>query len=191
MKFKTHKRFEFTQEQIAKVLDYNPETGIFTWKVHAGRAQPGKRAGSIVKDGYRIISIFECNCQESHLAWFITYGEWPAELVDHENHIVDDNRIGNLRKANYQQNCRNRKIVKTNKSGFKGVHFWKKGKGWWRAVIYINYKIKLIGQFDTPELAAKAYDKAAIENFGEFANLNFPIDRSSQTNNGHTLSLQK
>ena len=39
--------------------------------------------------------------------------------------------------------------------------------------IRINGELKYIGTFNTPEEATKAYDNEAIENFGEFANLNF------------------
>ena len=38
------------------------------------------------------------------LAWRLHYGEWPLFLIDHENRIKSDNRIGNLRPATKSQN---------------------------------------------------------------------------------------
>ena len=57
-----------------------------------------------------------------------------------------------------------------NKSGFKGVTPIKKK---WRATIVVDNKSIYIGSYSTKEEAAKAYDKAAKECFGEFARTNF------------------
>ncbi|QWY83295.1 Seg-like homing endonuclease protein [Rhizobium phage RHph_X2_25] len=59
-------------------------------------------------------------------------------------------------------------------SGFKGVTF-DKSLGKWKARIQVNYKTKNLGRFLTAELAAAAYDLAAIEVWG-LGNcyLNFP-----------------
>jgi hypothetical protein len=50
-------------------------------------------------------------------------------------------------------------------SGYKGVRFCKK-LGRWRAIISVDGKAKRLGAFDFPELAAKAYDDAAVTIFG-------------------------
>lgn len=90
-------------------------------------------------------------------------------LVDHANrNLTLDNRKVNLRVANRSQNGFNSKKPKNNTSGFKGVHF-NKLIGKWQAQITVNYKHKHLGLFSTPELAHKAYCKAADELHGEFA----------------------
>ena len=44
----------------------------------------------------------------------------------------------------------------------------------WRAYIRHNQKLIHLGMYKTKEEAARAYDKKAVEVFGEFAHLNFP-----------------
>lgn len=84
-----------------------------------------------------------------------------------------NNQEHNLRRATDLQNGANRrKCLSPKTSSFKGVHF-RKDTGQWRATIRVNWKLKNIGQFPSEELAARAYDTAAIEHFGEFACLNF------------------
>ncbi len=56
-------------------------------------------------------------------------------------------------------------------SRFRGVCITKTGK--WRAIIYTKRKQKYLGIFNSEEDAAKAYDRGAIEIFGESAELNF------------------
>lgn len=94
---------------------------------------------------------------------------WP--LVDHRNGDGLDNRRANLRQATKSQNCANRPIRTANKSGFKGVDL---RKDRWRAQIKSGDAKVHLGYFDLAEEAARAYDAAAIEVFGEFATLNFP-----------------
>lgn len=65
-------------------------------------------------------------------------------------------------------------IRKNNTSGFKGVIFKKKINKW-KAQITFQGKYKSLGCFFCIVKAARAYDKAAIELFGEFARLNFPV----------------
>jgi len=61
---------------------------------------------------------------------------------------------------------------RTGKSGFKGV-YWNKRIGKWHAQIHSGKKQHL-GFYATAEDAAKAYDRADKQHFGEFAYLNFP-----------------
>jgi hypothetical protein len=94
--------------------------------------------------------------------------------VDHINGNTLDNRRGNLRLATRAQNGRNRRISRTNTSGFKGVHLHKR-TGRWNAQIKFRGKIYNLGCFDTPEEAAREYDRAARLAFGKFSRLNFAL----------------
>lgn len=93
--------------------------------------------------------------------------------VDHINGNELDNRRSNLRLCNRSENMGNIKKHSDNTSGYKGV-YWRTDKNKWCAVIKINYKTKYLGYFVDVKEAARAYDIAAKNYFGKFANLNFP-----------------
>jgi hypothetical protein len=95
-------------------------------------------------------------------------------LVDHQNSNPLDNRRANLRLATHAQNMHNRqKIQKKTSSRFVGVCFEKQKQRW---IVYITNLRKRIylGRFKNEIDAARAYDRAALKYFGEFARLNFP-----------------
>jgi hypothetical protein len=94
-------------------------------------------------------------------------------VVDHINHNGLDNRKTNLRLCTRAQNCRNRRPFRLNGSRYKGVS-WDKQRKLFLAAIRCNGKYYNLGRFKSETKAAKAYDKKAIELFGEFAYLNFP-----------------
>jgi hypothetical protein len=91
--------------------------------------------------------------------------------ADHRNRCGTDNRRCNLRVANRSQNAMNRGRRSDNTSGYRGVSWSKRGH--WVASICIRGRQKWLGSFATAEDAARAYDSAAGNEFGEFANLNF------------------
>lgn len=96
----------------------------------------------------------------------------PVNLeVDHINRNKLDNRRENLRIATRSQNQHNTPPRKNNKSGFKGVS-WSNSNQKWLVNITSNSKMTHIGFFNTKEEAARAYNIAAQERFGEFAYLN-------------------
>lgn len=95
----------------------------------------------------------------------------PADgvFIDHKNRDTLDNTRGNLREANHSQNGANRGKTRANTSGFKGVTLCSY-TGRWKAQIRVFGVNKHLGRFDTPQLAAKAYEVAAIVH-GEFASV--------------------
>jgi hypothetical protein len=106
-------------------------------------------------------------------------GDPAGVLVDHENRVRTDNRRRNLRQATRCGNSQNVTSKKQREGGFKGVTLAPSGR--FAAAARVGpveangrRKIVHLGRFDTAELAARAYDRAASEAFGEFASLNFP-----------------
>ncbi len=93
-------------------------------------------------------------------------------MVDHRNHDGLDNRRENLRPCTRKENQRNQKIQHGKASKFKGV--FRDCPDKWTSLITVNGRKIRLGNFALEEDAAKAYDKAAQQHFGEFACLNFP-----------------
>lgn len=90
---------------------------------------------------------------------------------DHQDANGLNNQRLNLRPATSNQNHWNRRKRNGCSSQFKGVYWHKKTKKW-VARIFCLGKYYFLGTFDDEMDAAKAYDTAAIQRFGEFANLN-------------------
>ena len=104
-----------------------------------------------------------------------------GQVVDHKNRIKTDNRKENLRFVTAQQNSYNTRKQDWCLSQYKGVTRIKGRKvdsnlsKPWKAAIRkagVDYRL---GYFATELEAAMAYDKRALELFGEFAGLNFPL----------------
>jgi len=101
--------------------------------------------------------------------------------VDHRDHDGLNNTRENLRLSTRQQNLQNRRKDHRQIHPYKGVSFcpWNYLRGrrakLWRAKIHHQGKNIYLGYFATMEGAALAYDHAAVELFGEYACLNFPL----------------
>lgn len=161
-------------DALHEILNYNPQTGVWTWKVRRSmRAGPGSVAGSLNADGHRQIEINDKTYMSSRLAWLYMTGEWPAVEVDHIDPSRPwDDSWENLREATRRNNCGNRRRRSDNASGYKGVVFHKRGyPSPWQAYIGIaSGKHKNLGYYKTPEEAHAAYCAAAREKYGEFFN---------------------
>ena len=93
-------------------------------------------------------------------------------IVDHRDGDGLNNVRQNLRSCSYSQNFGNSKKTRGTVSKFKGVA-WHRRDEVWVSSITCNGKSYWLGTFDSEQAAAKAYDEAAQEHFGEFARLNF------------------
>lgn len=155
-----------SHKRLTELLDYDPVTGIFIRKISiSNRTKVGEVAGSISK-GYRQITVDGIRYEAHRLAWFFHYGHWPNGIVDHEDHDGLNNRIKNLRDTGKQGNSANSLRNQNNRSGYKGVSPFRKS---FRATIRVNGRLQHLGCFSDPKDAAAAYDKAAVQNFGQFA----------------------
>lgn len=92
--------------------------------------------------------------------------------VNQVDHIEKRSNNHDVRTATPSQNGANAsKWSKKTSSKYKGV-YWNTGCNKWLAKIGVNRKRIHLGVFIQEADAAKAYNKAAIEYFGEFAKIN-------------------
>lgn len=151
-----------TQAELKELLHYDPETGLFTWKVKKSSVNPGDKAGSYDLHGYLTVRINYKSYKCHRLAWLYVYGELPIECIDHVNRIRDDNRICNLRCVSKRQNQFNLSFNKKNTSGFTGVSY-DKSRNKYEANIQVNKRKIFLGRFDDAISASHAYLLAKSE----------------------------
>lgn len=158
-------KYGLTFERVNEVLDYDPATGIFRWKIKLSDRSPlGKIAGGPIKKHWRIR--IDGHYYLAHrLAWLIMTGKWPSGEVDHENRTGRDNRWRNLREATHSQNHANGSLRSDNTTGYKGVM---RARGRFVAIAVKGGKRYFAGYHDTPELAHVAYLAKAKELHGDF-----------------------
>ena len=94
-------------------------------------------------------------------------------VVDHTDANKANNCRFNLRVCTPAENQRNHRKRRSSRSRFKGVFYHRKS-GKWCSKCRFQGRIHCLGYFDDEVEAARAYDRKAVELFGEFARLNFP-----------------
>jgi hypothetical protein len=109
----TNFRDELTANRLREVLDYNSETGVFTWRVALRpRMKIGTVAGWLDERGYRRVRIDARPYLAHRLAWLWMTGEWPSGRLDHRDGDPGNNCWSNLREAMQSQNSANSSIRK-------------------------------------------------------------------------------
>lgn len=156
------------QEGIKKLLDYEPETGVFRWRGKSG-VSAGRRAGRR-NHGYIKIIIDNRDYMAHRLAWLYVYGVWPTQ-IDHINGDKYDNRIVNLREVTSSQNQANAKLRSDNKVGMRGIH-WSSLRSKWRALVFRDGKYVARGWFDDLEEAKAFIISNHLKAHGEYSALN-------------------
>jgi len=167
---------ELDEKNVKKLLDYDAETGIPTWK-HRGREWfkrdgdwkswnkrfPGTLALASTSKTHRYPngSCFGKTYNAHRVIWLLVFGRWPENQIDHINQDRTDNRIVNLRDVTNECNAKNQKKHRNNTSGYVGV--CKHSCGKWQVHITVNSKMKYLGLFENIEDAAAARAAADIK----------------------------
>ena len=158
-----------SNEVLDELLKYDPETGVFTWKKFRGNtAKAGSIVNNLTSSGYKMVCINGRQYQAHRIAYKMFYKCDPDGILDHIDGDTTNNRIFNLRVASAKQNQGNSKMPCHNTSGLKGVTWSKKSNKWAAQINKGGNKIWL-GVYDDKHDAHRAYMKAAVEYFGEFA----------------------
>jgi hypothetical protein len=159
-----------THQRLREALDYNPETGVFTWlSTDSLKAVTliGKPAGGLNALGYWQIGLDHIIYLAHRLAWFWMTGEMPrAGELDHRDLDKTNNRWSNIRRATRTQNSVNKPAQSNNSSGYKGVS---RSGNVWRAYIVVERKQIHLGCRADPVEAHALYVAAAKKYYGEFA----------------------
>jgi len=171
---KFHGPSTLNAEFVRRALEYNCETGTFTWKIRPrsdfatdrGFAifrtlYEGKEAFSFIgENGYRQTRIKGVAVLAHRVAFLIVTGSWPVSQVDHINGDRSDNRWANLRLADQSINSRNMAMQSRNTSGRVGVRFDHSRQKWVAQGRADKQQFNL-GRFDTMQEATAA--RAAFE----------------------------
>lgn len=155
------KLIQLTHEKLIELLDLDPATGIFLWKIaRSNRVKIGSRAGVFhAASGGRYISVGKEKFMAHRLAFFYVNKRWPNTDVRPNDGDYDNCAIENLKEVSRVELQHRRSKIKTNTSGYQGVSATKGGK--FQSKITWDYKqISLGGNFDTAEDAGEAYDIA-------------------------------
>ena len=161
-------------DEVRAALDYDPATGVFTWRQRPERSPAWNTRYAGTPAGYRArqrnTSYLQINLNgrklfAHRLAFLWMTGAAPVE-VDHRDMDGLNNRWANLRSCTRSQNKMNRGWQRNAKIKLKGVSFTHTGRC--RARIKLQGVERHLGCFATPEEAHAVYMAAAREHFGEF-----------------------
>lgn len=158
---------QLTAERLREVIEYDPDTGIFTWRVSRPGCVAGRLAGTIKPEGYRQIEIDGRLYRGARLAVLFMTGQWPpaGRLVDHKDGVRDNDRWENLRVVTPAQNAMNRRA--TTASGRVGVYPVKGGR--WAATIWLDGRNRNLGTHESMKAASAVREAAERRYFGDYS----------------------
>jgi hypothetical protein len=135
---------------INEYLQYNPETGEIIWiKKPSPKVYIGDIAGNLNSLGYLRMQFYGKKYLAHRLAWYLHYGVWPQNEIDHINGIKNDNRINNLRDVTRSENLLN---LKSHREKTVKYYTFHKKNNKWQVQKHINGKYIHLGCFDSEEL---------------------------------------
>ena len=154
---------EITQKYLLETFLY--QNGSLIWKKSRKKINAGDKAGTVNDNGYIVVGLNRKRYRLHHLIWLLHYGTWPKQFLDHINCNKFDNKIENLREANFSQNNANRPRQKNNSTGFKNVYYHPKTNKYRVRIKKISF-----GLYASLEEANKMAIHYRNVLFGEFSN---------------------
>jgi hypothetical protein len=123
MSYPIQDRYAITQEYLKTILNYNPETGKWSWLRQSGAATYGKEAGCHNPKGYLVIRIDGHGYESQLLAYLYMEGKFPDKgyEIDHMDKNVLNNKYSNYRLVTKAQNQWNSALSIRNTTGVKGL----------------------------------------------------------------------
>lgn len=165
-----------TQEDINELFEY--KDGDLYWKIDIYSGKNYKRRHVKIGDKVGCIAINTAglyyknfyynkkNYKTSRIIFLMFYGYLPEKITYKDGNTLNT-RIENLLETNSSQIQYRKNKLSNNKSGYKGVVFYKKFNKH-RAYIRKNNKLVYVGSYNTAEEASKAYSIARDKYYGEF-----------------------
>lgn len=171
---------QLTQEYVRSLFEYEPETGVLTWKERPREHFSSDRiwkstntrcAGkatsvSANSDGYQQVGIDGKSYKAHRIIWLYMEGRLPPE-VDHENGNRLDGRWLNLLASDRETNMKNKGIRKDNKSGVCGVGWHKTDRRWVAFITVSGKQIRLGGFTDKNAAIAARLEAENVYGFSE------------------------
>ena len=148
-------------ERLREVYEYDPLTGLFTYRVDVrgwGKFSPaGKVVTTRDDNGYVVLTLDGKIIRAHRAAWIYMTGRNPKSGIDHVNQDQSDNRFANLREATKSENAQNVTEARSNnRSGYLGVAFEAR-RGTYAAHLSVRGKRYYRGGFATPQDAHEEY----------------------------------
>ena len=150
---------DLSAEMLRSLYAYDPDTGLFNYRVATKMKKVGDPAGYVANHGYVVLLVGKKIYLAHRLAWLYIHGRWPDKNLDHINKDLVDNRMANLRECLQVENMQNKRQYRNNSSGCTGV-VWNKKSRRWQAQIQVRGKNVHLGFFVLKDDAIKARKEA-------------------------------
>ena len=156
------KHKKITRKRIKELMSYDPNIGVFMWKVDLGCARAGNVAGYIGSGGHFYIGIDRGLYPVAKLAFLYMIGYFPKKPVEYLNGNKRDNRWVNIDDSLDSEDVSNilrygflEPLSIKDSSGVKGVH-WSHVYQMWVSFVSVDNEEFCLGFFKNKDDAIHA-----------------------------------
>ena len=150
-------------DDLCKVFEYNPDTGIIYWKRTSSKRSPARSVAGTKENKYIKIQYKGQSLKAHRLAWLLHTKKDPGLLsISHKNKNRMDNRIDNLRCLDTTELAYARSVRSDNNTGRRGIKRMTDGR--YKSMATMHGKSKYLGFFNTLEEAVEARSQFILDN---------------------------